>query len=316
MLYICSFKCNKIKISILCSNMADIKSIWVPGTLLRDKMLIQEAGDDQEAHDQADYNSDETFDEGSDQDINTNVIVGGGPSDVPAVTADDLFKDIPLPGPVVTSDDFKSDDFESDKSDSTSEVGDLDSDLEKDQGTPKDVTPPDDDLKDASSADKILEPDSSRDSKDGPDIKSAVDVVKQLDATPLPHTGGYAIVNEGDLDDESLQGGAGWLDKNQPQFAPTPEVPQVPVLEQAKGNTADLFNILQSMFVSSNDNTVADLMEESAYDIHKIKSYLSEISKSMEVLATAAVKMSDKPKGNYPPNNNYQGNNNKMNSNN
>ena len=80
---------------------------------------------------------------------------------------------------------------------------------------------------------------------------------------------------------------------------------------QVSAGIDSMFNVLQSMFVSTSDNTVADLMEETAYDIHKMKGYMSEAAGSLKAIAECLQTIAESSKNRHHHNNNYQNQNNK-----
>jgi len=88
---------------------------------------------------------------------------------------------------------------------------------------------------------------------------------------------------------DPVQAGSGWFQGKTGAAAPQ----QAPVADDIAAEP--LFNMLQSFFVSSSmNNSMADILEEIAYDIHKIKVNSASMAKSMELAANAIVKMSER----------------------
>lgn len=271
--------------------MDDVKSIFVPGSLLRDEMIMDggadaeqkpsvdefaevpgdmvdtgefqadDADDDVFADDNA-LTGDDTVDggdvlegnsSGQESDVAPNAEPDFGGADAPAA-----LEAAELPG-LMPIDDAQVEDVQADEA------------------------PADDAEADDVDADEAAADDAPAYGVQAEDAKADAqgDDAPQNDIldTPLPP-----------LDElDPVQAGSGWFQGKPAAAAPQ----QAPVADDIAADP--LFNMLQSFFVSSSmNNSMADILEEIAYDIHKIKVNSASMAKSMELAANAIVKMSDR----------------------
>jgi hypothetical protein len=157
-----------------------------------------------------------------------------------------------------------------------------------------DDTPADDVQADDTPADGIQADDTPVDGIQADD--APVDGIQANDAPAYGAQGDDAHQNDildtplPPLDElDPVQAGSGWFQGKTGAAAPQ----QAPVADDIAAEP--LFNMLQSFFVSSSmNNSMADILEEIAYDIHKIKVNSASMAKSMELAANAIVKMSER----------------------
>ena len=269
--------------------MDDVKSIFVPGSLLRDEMIMNGGAEPEQkpsvdefaevpgdmadngefaADDAGDDAADDAADDAGDDAVGDDVF-----ADDNAPTGDDALDGgdtLESNAPAQASD-------EPGFADAALEAAELPGLLPIDDAQADDAAD-DVDAEEAQAADAQADDEQAPDAQ-AADAQAADAPQNDILDTPLPP-----------LDElDPVQAGSGWFQGKPVASAP----PQAPVADDIAADP--LFNMLQSFFGSSSmNNSMADILEEIAYDIHKIKINSASMAKSMELAANAIVKMSDR----------------------